>query len=186
MKDTMTFTPTAIPDVIEIKPVVHGDDRGFFMEVWREDLFKTHCGDVHFVQTNHSLSGENILRGLHYQTSQTQGKLVRVIRGEVFDVAVDMRRSSRTFGQWVGTHLSAANKKSMWVPEGFAHGFYVVSDQAEVVYACTDYYHPQSEVTLRWNDPDIGVEWPIPEGATPLVSARDRQGLAFQDAPVFP
>lgn len=180
----MKFIETSIPDVKILEPAVFGDERGFFMETFRADEFVKATGAKPFVQDNHSKSAHGILRGLHYQLKQTQGKLVRVVSGAVFDVAVDMRQSSPTFGRSVGVELSAENKRQLWVPEGFAHGFYVISDAAEFVYKCTDYYHPESEVSLLWNDPAIGVAWPA-TGERPKLSAKDQQGLSFKDAPKF-
>lgn len=181
----MKFIETNIPDVKIIEPQVFGDERGFFMETFRTTLFNKHCGEREFVQENHSKSGHGILRGLHYQTENTQGKLVRVTKGEVFDVAVDMRESSETFGQWVGVVLSEENKRQLWVPEGFAHGFYVMSEEAEFVYKCTDYYNPAAEASLKWNDPSVNVEWPLVNGAAPLLSAKDEAGICFKDAVKF-
>ena len=157
----MKFIETNIPDVKIVEPQVFGDERGFFMETFRTSLFNEHCGEREFVQENHSKSSHGILRGLHYQTENTQGKLVRVTKGEVFDVAVDMRKDSPTFGQWAGVLLSAENKRQLWVPEGFAHGFYVTTDEAEFVYKCTDIYNPSAEVSIKWDDPEINIEWPI-------------------------
>ncbi len=182
----MRFIETTIPEVKIIEPQVFGDERGFFMEVFRQDNFTDNTNAKPFVQDNHSKSVKGILRGMHYQLEHTQGKLVRVISGTVFDVAVDMRQSSLTFGQWVGVELSADNKRQFWVPEGFAHGFYVLSDNAEFIYKCTDYYNPQSEVSLRWDDPDVGIEWPIPAGGEPRLSEKDAVGLSFIEAPKFP
>ncbi|NMH60202.1 dTDP-4-dehydrorhamnose 3,5-epimerase [Alteromonas ponticola] len=181
----MQVISTDIPDVKIIEPRVFGDDRGFFMETFRQDWFKQECADVEFVQDNHSKSKQGILRGLHYQVEQTQGKLVRVTKGEVFDVAVDMRRNSSTFSQWVGVMLSAENKRQLWVPAGFAHGFYVTSESAEFVYKCTDYYHPESEISVKFDDPSIGIEWPLVNGQAPSLSAKDAEGLAFANAPAF-
>ncbi|KYL33199.1 dTDP-4-dehydrorhamnose 3,5-epimerase [Pseudoalteromonas agarivorans] len=181
----MKFTQTKIPDVKIIEPQVFGDERGFFMETFRTDLFNQHCGERTFVQENHSKSAHGILRGLHYQTQNTQGKLVRVTQGEVFDVAVDMRKSSPTYGQWVGVLLSAENKRQLWVPEGFAHGFYVTTDSAEFVYKCTDIYNPNAEVSIKWDDPTLNIEWPLVEGKLPKLSAKDEVGLAFTNAPTF-
>ncbi|MGR6840804.1 dTDP-4-dehydrorhamnose 3,5-epimerase [Aliivibrio wodanis] len=181
----MKFIETNIPDVKIIEPQVFGDERGFFMETFRTTLFNEHCGEREFVQENHSKSGHGILRGLHYQTENTQGKLVRVTKGEVFDVAVDMRESSETFGQWVGVVLSEDNKRQLWVPEGFAHGFYVMSEEAEFVYKCTDYYNPAAEASLKWNDPSVNVEWPLVNGAAPLLSEKDEAGICFKDAVKF-
>jgi len=179
----MEYIQTAIPDVLVIEPKVFGDERGFFMETFRSDEFSARTGAKSFVQDNHSKSTKGILRGLHYQTEQTQGKLVRVVSGAVFDVAVDMRKGSPTFGHWVGFELSAENKRQLWVPEGFAHGFYVITDSAEFIYKCTDYYHPQSEVSVLWNDPSLNINWPLHCGEHPTLSAKDEQGLSFQDAP---
>lgn len=181
----MTFIDTAIADVKIIAPSVFGDERGFFMETFRVDEFAKHCSAKPFVQDNHSKSSQGILRGLHYQLKNTQGKLVRVTSGEVFDVAVDMRESSATFGQHVGVILSGENKKQLWVPEGFAHGFYVMSDSAEFVYKCTDYYAPEHEVSLAWNDAKLAINWPLLSNASPLLSAKDNAALSFNDAPKF-
>ncbi|WP_409438903.1 dTDP-4-dehydrorhamnose 3,5-epimerase [Psychromonas sp. GE-S-Ul-11] len=181
----MKFIETNIPDVKIIEPQVFGDERGFFMETFRTSLFNEHCGEREFVQENHSKSSHGILRGLHYQTENTQGKLVRVTKGEVFDVAVDMRKDSPTFGQWAGVLLSAENKRQLWVPEGFAHGFYVTTDEAEFVYKCTDIYNPNAEVSLKWDDPSLNIDWPIVADKKPLLSAKDEAGLSFTDAPKF-
>ena len=181
----MQAVKTAIPDVVIIEPSVYGDERGFFMETFRDDWFRENCADVTFVQDNHSKSSQGILRGLHYQTQLTQGKLVRVISGEVYDVAVDMRKNSATFGKWVGVPLSAENKRFLWVPEGFAHGFYVTSDSAEFVYKCTDYYHPESEVSIRFDDPTLNITWPLVNGEAPSLSGKDKDGLQFTNAPTF-
>jgi dTDP-4-dehydrorhamnose 3,5-epimerase len=181
----MKFIETSIPDVKIIEPQVFGDERGFFMETFRTELFNQHCGERVFVQENHSKSSHGILRGLHYQTENTQGKLVRVTSGEVFDVAVDMRKDSKTFGQWVGVLLSAENKRQLWVPEGFAHGFYVTTAEAEFVYKCTDIYNPSVEVSLKWDDPTVNIQWPLVDGKPPLLSAKDQSGLVFADAPTF-
>ncbi|TQV74581.1 dTDP-4-dehydrorhamnose 3,5-epimerase [Aliikangiella marina] len=181
----MEFIETEISDVKILVPQVFGDERGFFMETYRQSDFAKHCSEKVFVQDNHSRSNFGILRGLHYQTENTQGKLVRVTQGEVFDVAVDLRESSKTFGRYVGVVLSAENKKQMWVPAGFAHGFYVMSETAEFVYKCNDYYAPDYEVSIRWDDPEIGIDWPIRAGTNPQLSAKDEQGLSFKDAPKF-
>jgi dTDP-4-dehydrorhamnose 3,5-epimerase len=181
----MKVVNTAIADVKIIEPAVFGDERGFFMETFRDEWFKKNVANVTFVQDNHSKSAQSILRGLHYQTQHTQGKLVRVISGEVFDVAVDMRKNSATFGQWVGVLLSAENKRQLWVPEGFAHGFYVTTDSAEFVYKCTDYYAPEFEVSLCWNDPTVGINWPLVNNQLPKLSAKDEKGLSFSEAPYF-
>jgi len=179
------FTATQIPDVVIIEPVVHGDDRGFFMETWRENTYKEAGIDALFVQDNHSRSSFGALRGLHYQVSNPQGKLVRVIHGEVFDVAVDLRRSSPTFGHWVGDVLSAENRKLMWIPAGFAHGFLVLSEIAEFTYRCTDYYAPAHERTLAWNDADVAIDWPLSEGQKPLLSEKDKHGVNLKDAETY-
>lgn len=181
----MQFHDTDIDDVKVIEPNVFGDERGFFMETFRANVFAEHCGTRNFVQENHSLSSRGILRGLHYQIRQPQGKLVRVVRGRVYDVAVDMRRSSKTFGKWVGVELSAENKLQLWVPEGFAHGFYVMSETAEFVYKCTDYYAPEHERSLRWDDPSVGIDWPLLHGETPKLSQKDADGASWSNADFF-
>ncbi len=170
----MKIIDTNIPDVKLLEPQVWGDERGFFMETFRDQWFKEHIANRSFVQENHSLSRKGVLRGLHYQTENTQGKLVRVVVGEVFDVAVDLRQNSPTFGQWVGEIISAENKRQLWVPEGFAHGFYVLSERAELLYKCTDYYNPRAEQTLLWNDEIVGVNWPLDE--EPVLSEKDKKG----------
>lgn len=182
----MEFLPTSLPEVVLIKPRVYGDARGFFMETWEANVFAASGLDVKFVQDNHSLSVKNTLRGLHYQIRHPQGKLVRVVAGEVFDVAVDLRRHSRSFGKWVGATLSADNKHQLWVPPGFAHGFLVLSEAAEFVYKCTDYYAPQHERTLIWNDPDVGIEWPLGAGQMPLLSDKDQAGAPLRKAETYP
>ena len=182
----MEFIPTAVPDVILIKPHMFGDERGFFMETWEQRKFAEVGLPWQFVQDNHSRSAKYTLRGLHYQIMQPQGKLVRVIVGEVFDVVVDLRRSSRTFGQWVGTTLSAENKQQLWVPPGFAHGFLALSETADFVYKCTDYYAPQHERTLIWNDPQIDIDWPLPPGVAPRLSDKDRAGSLLREAETYP
>jgi len=182
----MKLVTTSIPDVAILEPKVFGDDRGFFFESFNERVFAQLTGasePVGFVQDNHSRSANKVLRGLHYQIKQPQGKLVRVIAGEVFDVAVDIRKSSSTFGKWVGAVLSAENKRQIWVPPGFAHGFVVTSDVAEVLYKTTDYWAPEYERSIVWNDPAIGIEWPITGG--PLLSEKDRNGKLLADAEVF-
>ncbi len=181
----MEVISTKIHDVKIIEPKVFGDERGFFFESFRENWFNENCANVTFVQENHSLSKQMILRGLHYQREQTQGKLVRVIKGSVFDVAVDIRANSDTFGHWIGVELSAKNKKQLWVPEGFAHGFYVTSESAEFVYKCTDYYHPESEVSIKWDDPEIGIDWPLVNEEPPLLSQKDQEGLTLAQAPTL-
>ncbi|HAS6349113.1 TPA: dTDP-4-dehydrorhamnose 3,5-epimerase [Vibrio vulnificus] len=181
----MKVIATQIPDVKIIEPNVFGDERGFFMETFRESWFREHVADVTFVQDNHSKSRKGILRGMHYQTERTQGKLVRVTRGEVYDVAIDMRKESPTFGHWIGVLLNETNKRQLWVPEGFAHGFYVTSESAEFVYKCTDYYAPEFEQSVLWNDPDLGITWPVDENGEVLLSDKDNAGLLFKDAPYF-
>lgn len=180
----MKLIQTALPDVVAVEPEVHGDNRGFFMETWHAERFREAGLDLAFVQDNHSGSVRNTVRGLHYQIERPQGKLIRAVSGEIFDVAVDLRRSSPTYGRWVGTILSAANRLQLWIPEGFAHGYYVTSDGAEVVYKCTDFYFADHERVLRWDDPDIGIAWPLGSHA-PLVSAKDAAGLSFQALPAF-
>jgi dTDP-4-dehydrorhamnose 3,5-epimerase len=180
----MQIQKTAIPDVLIIEPKVFGDDRGFFFESFNRRRFAELTGQTRdFVQDNHSKSAKNVLRGLHYQIQQPQGKLVRVISGEVFDVAVDIRRQSPTFGKWVGVTLSDKNRRQLWIPEGFAHGFVVISDSAEFLYKTTDYWAPQYERTILWNDPILNVQWPI-EGM-PLLSEKDKEGSMFNDAEMF-
>ncbi len=181
----MKIKPTSIPDVKIIQPTVFGDDRGFFMESWNQKVFAESGLHMEFVQDNHSRSSLGVLRGLHYQTKHTQGKLVRVTQGEVFDVAVDLRRSSPSFGQWVGTLLSADNKHMFWVPPGFAHGFYVMSEVADFQYKCTDYYAPDYEQSLLWNDSEINIQWPLVDGKQPSLSAKDEQGVPFKNAMTF-
>ncbi|VXD10323.1 dTDP-4-dehydrorhamnose 3,5-epimerase [Planktothrix paucivesiculata] len=181
----MTITPTKIPDVFIIEPKVFGDERGFFFESFNQKNFTEKTGITsEFVQDNHSRSVKGVLRGLHYQIQQTQGKLLRVVAGEIFDVAVDMRKSSPTFGEWVGCILSAENKRQFWVPPGFAHGFLVTSEIAEVLYKTTDYYAPNYERSLLWNDPDVGIDWPL-EGITPILSAKDQAGQPLKTAEFF-
>jgi dTDP-4-dehydrorhamnose 3,5-epimerase len=181
----MKYTRLSIPDVILIEPIVFGDNRGFFMETFRQDVFNKNIPHTTFIQVNHSKSSQGILRGLHYQIKHPQGKMVRVISGKVFDVAVDIRKSSQSFGQWIGTTLSAENKKMLWVPPGFAHGFYVLSDEAEFTYRCTDYYAPEHERSILWNDPAIAIDWPIIPGSTPILSEKDENGLTLETAEVF-
>jgi dTDP-4-dehydrorhamnose 3,5-epimerase len=181
----MNIISTPIPDVLILEPKVFGDARGFFFESYNERAFRQATGlEVSFVQDNHSRSARGVLRGLHYQVRQPQGKLVRVVRGSVFDVAVDLRQSSPTFGQWVGAELSEENQRQMWVPAGFAHGFVVTSDSADFLYKTTDYYAPEHERCLAWNDPSVGVAWPL-AGITPQLSAKDLQGQALAQAEVF-
>ena len=180
----MKVTPLAIPEVILFEPKVFGDDRGFFFESFNQTKFQAAIGrQVTFVQDNHSRSFKNVLRGLHYQIQQPQGKLVRVVQGEVFDVAVDIRKSSPTVGQWVGEILSAANKRQMWVPEGFAHGFVALSDTADCLYKTTDYYAPEHECSIAWNDPTIGIQWPL--DGEPILSVKDQQGKSLAEADYF-
>lgn len=180
----MQVVQTSIPEVLIFEPKVFGDDRGFFFESFNQRLFAQATGrSPDFVQDNHSKSARNVLRGLHYQIRQPQGKLVRVTAGEVFDVAVDLRRASPTFGQWVGARLSADNKRQLWVPEGFAHGFLVLSESAEFLYKTTDFYAPEHERCLRWDDPALAIEWPL-QGA-PILSAKDAQGQTLDMAELF-
>lgn len=181
----MKVIPTEIPDVLIIEPQVYGDDRGFFLESFNQKDFREKTGvNTTFVQDNHSMSLKNVLRGLHYQIPNPQGKLVRVVSGSVFDVAVDARQSSPTFGQWVGCILSAENKRIFWVPEGFAHGFLVLSDRAEFLYKTTNYYYPQYEKTIAWNDADLGIDWPLQ--TPPILSPKDQAGQPFKSVEVFP
>ncbi|VUD56647.1 dTDP-4-dehydrorhamnose 3,5-epimerase [Thalassocella blandensis] len=181
----MNYLQTEIPDVVILEPKVFGDDRGFFMETFRENEFNEKCAKRQFVQENHSKSKQGILRGLHYQTQNTQGKLVRVVSGAVYDVAVDLRLGSETYGKWVGVELSAENKRQLWVPEGFAHGFYVMSEEAEFVYKCTDYYAPEFERSIRWDDATLAIDWPLVNGDKPLVSEKDAQGDTWETAEYF-
>ncbi|MGR5531564.1 dTDP-4-dehydrorhamnose 3,5-epimerase [Vibrio alfacsensis] len=178
----MKVIDTKIQEVKIIEPTVFGDERGFFMETWNQRKFEELVTGkpIQFVQDNHSKSKKGILRGLHYQTENTQGKLVRVVSGEVFDVAVDIRKGSPTFGQWIGEYLSSENKRQLWVPEGFAHGFYVISEEAEFVYKCTDYYNPAAEVSILWSDLSINIEWPL-HCVPPLLSNKDTLGVNFND-----
>ena len=180
-----TVTKTAIPEVLILEPKVFGDARGFFFESFNARDFAQATGlNVDFVQDNHSKSSQGVLRGLHYQIQHAQGKLVRVVQGEVFDVAVDLRRSSPTFGRWVGERLSADNHKQLWVPPGFAHGFVVLSESAEFLYKTTDYWYPEHERSLRWNDPAIGIDWPL--AGQPLLAAKDAAAVSLQEAELFP
>jgi dTDP-4-dehydrorhamnose 3,5-epimerase len=181
----MKFEATPLRDAYLIEPRVFGDQRGFFMETWNAEVFHNAGFDMHFVQDNHSRSAGGILRGMHYQTEHTQGKLVRVTSGEVYDVIVDLRRSSPTLGQWYGVSLSADNHRMLWVPAGFAHGFYATSDSADFQYKCTDLYHPESEVCLAWNDPTVAIEWPNERAGPPLLSAKDSAGLSWEELPLF-
>ena len=180
----MKVTPTGLPEVLLLEPRVFGDARGFFLESYNARTFRELSGlDVEFVQDNHSRSARGVLRGLHYQLRQAQGKLVRVVRGSVFDVAVDLRRSSPRFGQWVGVELSEDNHRQLWVPPGFGHGFLVLSETADFLYKTTDYYAPEHERCIAWNDPDIGIDWPLQ--SPPVLSAKDAQGSRLADAEVY-
>ena len=181
----MKFVETGLPGVIRIEPAIHRDDRGFFMETWQAQRFRDAGIDADFVQDNTSRSSKGTLRGLHFQIENPQGKLVRVVSGEVFDVAVDLRRSSPGFGHWVGQILSAQNRHQLWVPVGFAHGFLVLSDVAEVEYKCSDYYAPEFERSIRWDDPEIGIEWPLPSGDPPVLSTRDATAPFLQAAETY-
>ncbi len=181
----MQIVETDIPEVLIVEPTVFGDQRGFFMESFNRQAFEEVGLPTEFVQDNHSRSAQGVLRGMHYQMQQTQGKLVRVTAGAVFDVAVDMRRESEYFGRWVGVELSAENKKQLWVPPGFAHGFYTLSQSADFQYKCTDYYAPQHERCLLWNDAEVGIEWPIASGDEPTLAAKDAAGLPLAQAEAF-
>jgi dTDP-4-dehydrorhamnose 3,5-epimerase len=181
----VNVTPTSIPDVCIVQPNVWTDARGFFLEIWHSDRFAQAGIGQAFVQDNYSRSVKGTLRGLHYQIEQVQGKLVRVVTGRIFDVAVDLRRGSPTFARWVGTELSEENNRQLWIPPGFAHGFYVLSEQADVVYKCTAHYSAEHERTLRWDDPELAIEWPL-RGAAPLLSDKDAAGLPLRQAPVYP
>ncbi|SOD40070.1 dTDP-4-dehydrorhamnose 3,5-epimerase [Nitrosovibrio sp. Nv4] len=182
----MKIITTSIPDVLIIEPRVFGDSRGFFFESFNQKDFSQATGlDVNFVQDNHSRSAKGVLRGLHYQIRQPQGKLVRVVRGAVFDVSVDIRKSSPTFGRWVGMELTEDNYRQLWVPPGFAHGFYVLSESADFLYKTTDYYVPDLERSLLWNDPGIAVSWPIGAGTQPIISAKDTKAARLADAEIF-
>ena len=181
----MKFTPTDIPDVVIVEPQVFGDERGFFMETWQAEKFQAAGITANFVQDNHSRSSQWVLRGMHYQLGRPQGKLVRVLLGAIYDVCVDLRRSSPTFGRWVGVELSADNRRQLWVPEGFAHGFLALSDRVEITYKCTDYWAKDEERSLIWNDPDLAIDWPLPAGIEPVQSEKDAQGRRFADLDVF-
>lgn len=181
----MKAVPLDIPEVLVIEPDVLSDERGFFLESWQRKKFADIGIDYDFVQDNHSRSLKGTLRGLHYQLCHPQGKLVRVTAGQVFDVAVDLRRGSPTFGQWVGEYLTAENFRMMWVPPGFAHGFYVVSETAEFQYKCTDYYAPECERSIHWNDPDLAIEWPVSDESGPILSSKDEQAPRFRDADLY-
>jgi len=180
----MNIIKTKIPDALIFEPKVFGDDRGFFMESFNQSLFNQAVGhNINFIQDNHSKSSKNVLRGLHYQLQpHAQGKLVRCVVGEVYDVAVDVRKGSKHYGEWVGVNLSAENKKQLWIPEGFAHGFYVLSDTAEFVYKTTNYYSPEHERSILWSDTDLNIEWPILNGCQPVVSTKDLNGNAFKNS----
>jgi len=180
----MKAIPTDIPEVLVLEPRVFGDERGFFYESWNRRTFKDLGIDADFVQDNHSKSQKGVLRGLHYQIAHPQGKLVRVVAGEVFDVAVDLRRASATFGRWTGVRISEENRRMVWIPPGFAHGFCVLSDHAEFLYKTTDYWHPQHERVLLWNDPDVAIDWPL--SGQPIMAAKDEAGIGFRRAEVFP
>jgi dTDP-4-dehydrorhamnose 3,5-epimerase len=180
----LKFISTPIPDVLLIEPKVFQDQRGFFLESYQKEIFEKAGIHANFVQDNHSKSHHGILRGLHYQIKQTQGKLLKVIAGEIYDVAVDIRRSSPTFGKWVSLYLSAENKSMLWVPAGFAHGFYVTSSSAELLYKATDYYAPQWERTIAWNDPTLGISWPL-QNKSPILSPKDEAGKSFLEAEMF-
>lgn len=182
----MNVTMTEIPDVLILEPKVFGDNRGFFLESFNQKTFNEILGrEVNFVQDNHSKSAKNVLRGLHFQSQNTQGKLVRVTAGAVFDVAVDLRKNSESYGRWVGVELSADNKKQLWIPQGFAHGFYVLEENTEFVYKCTDYYNPAFEHSLAWNDESIRINWPLPEGISPIISEKDKKGLSLNECQLF-
>ena len=182
----IAVTPTSISDVLVIEPKVFGDERGWFTESFNAQEFSQATGlNINFVQDNHSFSRQSTLRGMHYQLEKTQGKLVRVVSGAVYDVAVDLRKSSPTYGKWVGVELSAENHKQLWIPAGFAHGFLVLSTTAEFLYKTTDYYHPQSEVCLAWDDPSVGIQWPLIAGASPNLNAKDSASLSWDEAPKF-
>lgn len=180
------FEPTRLPEVLLVKPRVFGDARGFFFETWQQQRFAAAGIDAQFVQDNHSHSARHTLRGLHFQIQQPQGKLVRVSRGAVFDVVVDIRRSSPRFGQWVGVTLSDANHHLLWVPPGFAHGYLALSEQIDFLYKCTDFYAPEHERSIRWNDPTLAVQWPLPNAVAPILSAKDASAPLFQDAESYP
>jgi dTDP-4-dehydrorhamnose 3,5-epimerase len=177
--------PAEIPDVLVIEPMVHRDERGFFLESWREDWLASRGVTARFVQDNHSHSRRGTLRGLHYQLGSPQGKLVRVVSGEVYDVAVDLRRASPTFGKWVSAGLSVENQKQLWIPPGFAHGFYVLSESADLVYKCTTYYEPAQDRSLKWDDPDINIPWPLLSGRAPLLSKKDAAAPRLRDATTY-
>ncbi|HMU93334.1 MAG TPA: dTDP-4-dehydrorhamnose 3,5-epimerase [Anaerolineales bacterium] len=181
----MQFIPTSLPEVILVVPKVYEDERGFFLESYQKERFAAAGISFDFVQDNHSASVQGVLRGLHYQIRQPQGKLVRAVVGEIYDVAVDIRRSSPTFGKWVGAVLSSENRNQLWVPPGFAHGFYVMSGRAEILYKATDYYAPQWERSLLWNDPALGIDWPVTGENFPILSGKDAQGVLLKDAEIY-
>jgi len=181
----MKFEETSLPVVIRVTPAVFADDRGYFMETWQARRYRDAGIDADFVQDNFSQSSKGTLRGLHYQIEQSQGKLLRVVLGEVFDVAVDLRKASPNFGRWAGEILSADNKQQLWIPSGFGHGFLVLSDTAEFEYKCTDYYAPDFERSIHWNDPDIGIDWPLAEGEQPMLSKKDALAPNLKDAETY-
>jgi dTDP-4-dehydrorhamnose 3,5-epimerase len=181
----MKFVETSLAGIIRIEPTVHRDGRGYFMETWQSRRFADHGISAEFVQDNVSSSCRGTLRGLHYQIEQAQGKLIRVVQGEVYDLAVDLRKSSPQYGQWVGEILSAENKHQLWIPPGFGHGFLVLSETAEFAYKCTDYYAPEFERSIRWDDPDLDIEWPLVDGKQPMLSARDADAPLFKDAETY-
>ena len=181
----MKIIASNIPDILVFEPTVYSDGRGYFMETWRQSVFDAQGIDAGFVQDNQSNSNRGTLRGLHYQLNRPQGKLARVVSGEVFDVAVDLRKSSAYFGQWIGVVLSAENKKQLWVPPGFAHGFYVLSESAELLYKCTEYYHPQDDHCLLWNDEAVAIDWPL-LSSSPILSDKDRNARRLADAAFYP
>ncbi len=180
------FLRTEIPDVVQIRPDVFEDERGYFLETYREQAFAQAGIIARFVQDNQSGSTQEVLRGLHYQIEHAQGKLVRVVAGEIYDVAVDIRRSSQTFGRWLGLNLSARDRNELWIPPGFAHGFYVLSEEAEIHYKATDYYAPECERTILWKDPGLGIRWPLLDGRSPIVSAKDAAGKRLDEAETYP
>lgn len=182
----MKVTPTRLKEVLVVEPVVHGDERGFLLESWHRQRYLASGIPADFVQDNHSRSVQGTLRGLHYQLGRPQGKLVRVVAGEVFDVAVDLRRTSPTFGRWAGEVLSARNYRQMWIPPGFAHGFYVLSGSADLLYKCTEYYDLEDDRALRWDDPELAIEWPLLKGLAPILSPRDTAAPGLRSAPVYP
>jgi dTDP-4-dehydrorhamnose 3,5-epimerase len=182
----MEFEPTAIPDVVLIRPRLFGDARGHFFESWEERKFAAAGLELRFRQDNHNLSARHVLRGIHYQLRRPQGKLVRVVTGAVFDVAVDLRRSSPTFGRWVGAELTQDNHHMLWVPPGFGHGFVVLSESAHFLYKCTDFYFPEDEHAIAWNDAELQIDWRLPAGVQPILSARDTAAKRFRDAPYYP